>query len=180
MRKILGTPPPDKAARSVLPIRWPKLGEPIVVTLLEEAPFGLELDVVTDPGTGKTVNKACGLPGLCVWHDKAIRFGWAGFVGCWSHKCPEMCIVPFTRDGWAQLCDRLIDLEPARGTKWLVERGGKKPQGPYVLTRETASFGMKGMPVCPDIRPSLRNLYGDVAQLRPREADLSDEQGGAS
>lgn len=179
MREIEGVAPPRREEQSCLFVRWPTLKVPLAVTLLGEVPLGLAMHWVMDDKAGKGVSRPCLKPDPCPHCGNSLRDGWNGFLPALSHGPGVRIILPFTRDAWVALSSLARDGEPVRGMRLRLERGGGKENGPYIIKREEQTWPQKTWPACPDIRPALRALYGDLPQLRERAVSVSDENGGA-
>lgn len=150
------------------------------VTILTESPVGIALHYIDALANGQGKSRPCMLPDPCGFCGHSLRDGWAGYLGADSHWAKELVMMPFTLDAWRELCERLIGDEPVRGTRWTMTRGKGRVNGPWMMKREKQTIHQRDLKDAPDLMPSLRAMYGDIAQLRSKSVGLSDEMGGIS
>jgi hypothetical protein len=157
--RFIGASPGAMPPRRPWDIVWPRVAQPLDLTLMQDAIIGVDCHWV---GRKADRTRRCVLHRHDVPCDHCRRhmpIDYRGYIGAYCHAARRFVVAVIGRDAAPTVCCIVPDDRPLTGTRIILARPGSTDYGPIsVRLSMQPPYKHDGPPV--DILPDLIRLYG--------------------
>jgi len=173
-RVARGAQPTGREMLRWLPLLYPLDGRVQHVTFLGECPWGVTTHWRPAGPWGSARSIGCageGCEGCGRWPDQ-----WYGYFAVWDHRDSRLAVLASTEERWHGLRAHLFHSPQLTGSRWDVYRVRGANAGFRTWQRSILPpYGP--LPPEPNLLPTLRRVYPEIAHLLIEGKELLDREG---
>lgn len=176
-REARGSKPPGREMLRTLQVLYPVSGEIQDVTFLSEAPWGVDTHWRPAGAWGTARSVGCAgdhCEGCGKWPNR-----WQGYFAVWDHRHNRMAALVATEERWHGLRAIIYHAPQLRGTRWNVFRVQGANAG-FRTWQASIQAPLSPLPPEPNLLPTLRRVYPEIAHLLIEGPEYLGLNGGAS